>query len=1269
MKNNNLRRLLIPGLAVLVGLGLLLGTGVGLSLLTGAASRLSGGMVSVAESHGRFLGRWQLAGIRLNTPDLAVEVAGLEWNWHPWRLGRGEFQVAAVTVRGVKMTLKESGEKKPPAAGPLVMPRVILPLALAVDNFAVEGLQLFGTNGNRLMVIDRIGGRLAGHGESLAITDFVLDAPGIGCSLHGNLGLGRDWRVDLLGQWWLSDYGFHAIGGTFSLFGPLNAPKVTFAVNSSGGIQVQGQVENLLQSPEWTATVTAWHTDLSVLIEDCPEIQVRSFLGKVSGDTRGYHGQATAVVDWGRQRDMHLNARLTADWMGIAFDALRIDSGEASAVAEGGKISWRRIFDWQGRFHFVDFDPSVFTEALPGRVTADFTSRGDVREDPPGDYGVDIAFDIDSLTGQLHGQKVAAAGNLQLTENDLRTDGLTLQSGEVEGSAHLDHAMVSWAKGVVWDGAVSLTNFNPQGLFPDFPGLINGEFSGKGSFNDSGPEGFIKIRGISGQLRGQELAGEGELRLAGGNLRTPGLFLRSGASELVVAGQAGDDFALDFSFASPDIGTLLPDGGGEVKLKGSLRGSPEKPQLVADLTGTACRYRDTGLARLRAELQAGFWPEGELKGFVAATGLNISGSRFDQSRIDFTGTMHSQEIAVAVSGAAGDLKVRASVAYRDNWTGEISGFQLNTAAYGSWRQQRNVAFTTTADGALSLEKLCISDGKGSICAGGQLQPGDMRWQAEGGAEAVSIDWLNRLKLLKPSISGGLVSATFTAAGGSRAISSATAEINLPEAAVALAVEDEEFGAVRFIDSRLTLHMVDSRLQADFATAMENGSRVVATADIAGAGDFAVPFASLPLAGRLEFANFDLATLSAVTGYGLEPTGRVNSSLVLGGTLGRPVFTGGGKIEDGGIALPYQGIMLKNVSVAVEAGEDAAKIACRATSGPGELEAEGTLRYGDSGLEAVLLVRGRDFLLVNLPEYAFRVTPDVLVRFGKNKREISGVIKVPYGMITPEEMTDAVKASEDVILVNGRKETKEGGWPFALDLDVQVGDAVHIDGYGVTGRLTGRLNVKTARDELLTGKGELDLVEGRFSLYGRKLDIERGRVLFTGGPIDNPGVDIRAQKKVGEEEAKDKAYTVGVDISGLVQGLQYHLFSDPYMDDTEILSMMVVGHSLADSSAEDSSLVEAAATTLGLKGSTGFMQGIGSILHIDDLHLEGSSSKENVSLVVGKRVTKKLYIGYDINMFNQMGEFRVRYDLNGGFSIESRSSSESTGADFLYSFEK
>ncbi|KJR98403.1 MAG: hypothetical protein VR65_20450 [Desulfobulbaceae bacterium BRH_c16a] len=1255
--------LVLCGLFCLVFLGVLLGTEFGLDLVKKNVGRLSGGMISIGRVDGRLLGEWKIANVKVTTPGADVEVAGLEWDWHPVRLGTGKFHVAGLTVGGLKIALKDT-EQSASATGPIELPPILLPFALAIDSFAVDRLQVFGSDGSELIVIDHIGGRLEGSGESLAISEFSLEAPDIGFSMHGNFDLGRNHHIDLTGRWWLAEYGFHPIDGTFSLFGPLNSPKVTFGVNRSGGIRVEGKVENLLERPEWTATVTAWDVDLSVLIKHCPEIHLTTFSGRVAGDTDGYRGRATAEGDWGKLKDMHLDTTLTADWMGIAFDTLSIDNGETRAEAEGGKISWRNIFDWQGRFHFKNFDPSALMEELPGRLNADFVNRGHVRDD----FGVDISFAVSELDGQLHGQPISAEGELQLTENDIRTDGLTLRSGEVEGVAYVDNGMISWSEKVSWSGAVRLENFNPEGLFPDFPGRINGEFSGEGQFTGRGPEGYVKMSDISGQLRGQELAGEGEIHLAGETLRTTGLFLRSGTSELVVEGQAGDDFTLDFTFDSADIGALLPESGGAVRVRGSMRGSRAQPLLEADLEATGFSYGGNSFAQVQAEIHAGLWDEGVLKGSFAGKKMDLSGLSLNTGRIDFTGSMQAQDIALGVSGDMGELKMRAEAEYRENWLGKLTGFQLNSLSYGSWRQQHDAPFVAGKE-LVSFDTFCISDGEGSICAGGEMLFADTRrWKVRGNVASVPISWLNQLKLLKIPVNG-VIDAEIDANGDSRNISSAAIEVRLPEADIALTVEDEEFNAISFDDTVLSLQLNDAQLHGTFFTRMKNGSEVRATASIPGAGAFAAFTHSKPLAGRVELNNFDLAVLSAVTGYGVEPTGRVNSSFILGGTLAKPVISGGSRIEGGGIALPYQGIVLENVTASIVAGEDAARVTCRVTSGPGELRAHGLLRYGDSGVEGELQVRGDNFLLVNLPEYTFRVTPDILFKFSKDKGEISGLVKVPYGLITPEEMSDSVQASEDVILVNGRTEIRENDWPFPLDLDVQVGDDVRIKGYGLDGRLTGQLNVKTTRDELLTGKGELDLVEGTFSLYGRSLDIERGRVLFTGGPIENPGIDVRAQKKVGEEEAKGSGYTVGVDISGLVQDLQYHLFSDPSMDDTEILSMMIVGHSLANSSEEEGNLLEAAAVTLGLKGSTDFIQGLGSMLLIDDLHLEGSSTKENVSLVVGKRVTKDLYIGYDINMFSQQGEFRVRYDLKKGFSVETHSSSQSTGADFLYSFEK
>ena len=51
-----------------------------------------------------------------------------------------------------------------------------------------------------------------------------------------------------------------------------------------------------------------------------------------------------------------------------------------------------------------------------------------------------------------------------------------------------------------------------------------------------------------------------------------------------------------------------------------------------------------------------------------------------------------------------------------------------------------------------------------------------------------------------------------------------------------------------------------------------------------------------------------------------------------------------------------------------------------------------------------------------------------------------------------------------------------------------------------------------------GRGELSVDEGRYEAFGQKLDINRGRLLFDATPLDNPGLDIEARRRIETTES-------------------------------------------------------------------------------------------------------------------------------------------------------
>lgn len=1255
-------------LAALLVLGgwLLLGSELGLRGVRLALDGRAGLTIGAVE--GRLGRRFSLSNIAVATPDLRLQVERLAWEWRPLALLRGNFHLVDLELQGVVVRFldHENGEEQTPptsSSAPPALPGRLLPLPVFLDRVAIAGLRLEDQDGGELLVLDTVDVQLRGGVDDLEVRTLALQGPEIGLALHGTIDFSRQWQVDLLGTWNLVNYGFNPLQGTLSASGPLEAPRAALAIHSPVDIRVEGQVNNLLRSPEWTATLVGNNLDLEAFIKHCPRIVVKTIHGKLSGNVEGYGGLVRAQVDWGLADNMELETTISAGLLGIDFDTLKLTRGQAKLTADGAKIDWKRLFDWQGHFVVEGFDPSMFLPWLPGRLDGEIDNVGTVRDD----LGVDADFTVSRLKGTIHERPITASGELVLTENDISTRRLTIGSGEVDGRAEILSGRLSWADTLAWQLSLQLADFDPSGLFADFPGQISGRFDGQGLLGEGLGEGSLKISDLSGSLRGNPLAGGGEIALSRETLTTSGLALHSGPSKLVVEGQAGEAYALDFAFDSPDLNTLWPESGGALQLRGRLRGSPAAPQLAIDLAGEELSLGENSVKQLTATLAAHFGKEELLAGSLEIRGL-AGRLELERGRLDFSGTLSAQQLAVTAAGPFGSLGGRVALSDEQGWSGRISGLNLASQGYGDWRQEGDAALRFSGE-TVGVDDLCGGDGSFRVCLGGAWQNDESsQWRLAGKLTDFPVNTLNRWQVVVTPV-GGVLSGELVASGSGERLQGLQSNLRVPELHVNVGVEDEEADAMIFEEVGVDLGLVEAGLRGSLAARMRNGSRLALNATLAGQEITRATLMSLPLSGELHLAGFNLAMLSAITGYGVDPVGRASGNFTLGGSLGRPQLVGEGHLDQGGINLPYQGITLEGIRVKIKAAEDGALLSGLMVSGPGEVRVDGKMRYGEQGLEGSLHLSGHDFLLVNLPEWAIRVDPAVNLLFTKKSATISGVVHVPNALLTPEEMKDSVRESPDVVLVSGREEVAGRGWPVSLDLDIVVGEEVRIDGYGLSGRLGGGLRVKTAAGEQPTALGELDLIDGTYTIYGRTLDIARGRILFTGGPVDNPGVDVRAQRTFSDEIAKSRGYTVGVDIGGLAQDLKFQLFSDPYMDDTEILSQLIVGLSLAFSTSEESGLLAEAATTLGLKGGNELFQGIGSILQLDDMHLEGSSKKENVSLVVGKRLTKDLYIGYDVNMFSQLGRFRVRYDLTNGFAVETSSSSQSTGADLLYSFEK
>ena len=194
-----------------------------------------------------------------------------------------------------------------------------------------------------------------------------------------------------------------------------------------------------------------------------------------------------------------------------------------------------------------------------------------------------------------------------------------------------------------------------------------------------------------------------------------------------------------------------------------------------------------------------------------------------------------------------------------------------------------------------------------------------------------------------------------------------------------------------------------------------------------------------------------------------------------------------------------------------------------------------------------------------------------------------------------------------------------------------------------------------------GEGDLEVKEGTFSIYGRQLNIVRGRLLYSGSPLDSPGIEVRAENTTGK-------ITTGIEVSGFLREPDISFYSTPTMPESEIVQRLLMNSSLVGSS-DDKGFVGSVTSDTGLDTITSAVQSIKEDLKVDDVKIETGEDVDDISLVIGTWLTPRLYVSYGKNLLIESGSFRTRYLLGYGFSMETESGATDNGFDLMYEIDK
>ena len=366
-----------------------------------------------------------------------------------------------------------------------------------------------------------------------------------------------------------------------------------------------------------------------------------------------------------------------------------------------------------------------------------------------------------------------------------------------------------------------------------------------------------------------------------------------------------------------------------------------------------------------------------------------------------------------------------------------------------------------------------------------------------------------------------------------------------------------------------------------------------------------------------------------------------------------------RLTDGSIDVYQVNLSMREVAMEARLGEGGVDFQGSAHVGAGSVTASGHVEWRKLLPYGKFHLQGTNLRVADVPEAQIDASPDLDFTITGRRIEVTGKVAVPYAKIQPMDITNAVRASPDEVLVGSDVEDPAKRFEVMSDITLTLGDKVNIDAAGLTGRLGRQHHRALGYDTFTRGTGELSVGEGKYIAYARKLDIDRGRLIFTGGPIDDPGIDVRAVKEFPDVKA-------GINVRGTLLQPRITFFSDPPLPQSQIASLILAGGSF-ESAQNQGRTGGAGSAALG-QGAALLAAQLGSRVGLPDVSLETDPIANETSLVLGHYLSPRLYVSYGVSLTEQLNTFKARYTLGDHWTMRIELGT-ARGADFVYSIEK
>ena len=918
-----------------------------------------------------------------------------------------------------------------------------------------------------------------------------------------------------------------------------------------------------------------------------------------------------------------------------------------------GRAGWQPQPNWDLRIEGEDLDPGPWAPDWPGRLALALESSGRLEAD----NAVHGELRLERLEGRIADHAISIQGDAQLLGHGFSTPDLRVAVDEARLAISGEAA---WAPVPRWDLRVEADNLDPGLINPELAGRLAIRGRSEGRLDpEHGVDAHIELDRLEGTLRDYPVSAQGSARLEEGRrVTTPGFEVHLGENRLDLRGSAERDSAqLHYRIDAPALDALWPGLRGTLLGDGRLAGDWRQPDLDLRLEGAGLGFEGWSLDSLALEAEGALQPDMPLALTLDAAGLARDEQVLARTvRLEAWGHAQAHGLSLHMRTDEGDLGLRLEGRMTDTpgWSGRIASLDLTGTRLGDWRLAAPARLDADPRQG-RLAPLCLTRDAARLCLEGDrhaaeglsalLDLSDLRleWLAEWLPENVAVDGsLSAAARLRHDDAGLTVESRAGIDSGELHVLGLDGERQtLPFRDVSLEAELDR----GVMDARATLSFLErGRADAELRVTPEGDTH--------------------RLSGRARADLQELRWLEVAAPQLRDLEGRLNADLRLSGTLESPEFQGEMRLTEGRALIPELGLELTDLHLRADAeGLDRLTLEGGVRSGPGELELAGEAGVTPEGTPwAELTLRGERFQAVHRPEAQVLISPDLAMELAARDIRLTGRLTIPEARIELRELPpQAVSVSRDEVIVDAA--AVEPPWHVRTSVTVTLGEQVHLSGFGLTGRLAGEVAVEDSPARPVRVEGEIRIEDGRYRAYGQNLTVERGVLVFQ-GPADNPGLDIRAVRRVPVHNV-----SAGLAIGGTLQDPRSRVFSTPAMEDSEAMSYLLTGRPLSGASEADANVLAAAIAAFGVEQGGMLTAQIGRAVGLDEFILDAEGDMDQSALMMGKHLSSRLYLRYTVGLFERASSLMLRYSLSRTLSLETRTSDEAQSMDLIYRLER